>query len=162
MGRHFWVGCGCFFLEGRGRGRGTPGHDCRGVFAGRREFQTSLFMLYIICWAVEVSMLDAFQDIAKSALDLDDLGRHVRCSSFDNPSTCSTHWRQWRGCCTSFRHGLHGAVGMVFYAHAVSVTCYFCYMFSLGPSSGRSGSVRIYRRVIFGKQNWWCAWTPCT
>jgi hypothetical protein len=29
-----------------------------------------------------------------------------------------------------------------------------CYMFSLGPSSGSSDSVRIYRRVIFGKQNW--------
>jgi hypothetical protein len=31
LGHHtgdFWVGCGCFFLGGRGRGRGTPGHDC--------------------------------------------------------------------------------------------------------------------------------------
>eukprot|EP00001_Collodictyon_triciliatum_P181185 32333_2 len=27
---------------------------------------------------------------------------------------------------------------MVFYAHVVYVTCYFCYMFSLGPSSGSS------------------------
>ena len=44
---------------------------------------------------------------------------------------------------------------MVFDAHAVYVTCYFCYMFrSVGPSSGSSDSVRIYRRVIFGKQNW--------
>ncbi len=64
----------------------------------------------------------------KSALDHDTLGRHVHCSSFDNPSTCSTHWRQWRGYCTSFRHELHGAVGMVFYTHAVYVTCYFCYV----------------------------------
>jgi hypothetical protein len=46
-----------------------------------------------------------------------------------------------------------GSVGMVSYTHVVYVTCYFCYVFSLGPSSGRSGSVRIYRRVIFGKQN---------
>jgi hypothetical protein len=45
-----------FFLGGRGRGRGTPGHDCRGVFAGQREFQTALFMLYIIYWSVEVSL----------------------------------------------------------------------------------------------------------
>jgi hypothetical protein len=45
-----------FFLGGRGRGRGTPGHNCRGVFTGRREFQTTLFMLYIIYYcAVEVS-----------------------------------------------------------------------------------------------------------
>ncbi len=32
-----------------------------------------------------------------------------------------------------------------------------CYMFSLGSSSGSSDSVRIYRRVIFGKKNWRCA-----
>jgi hypothetical protein len=37
------------------------------------------------------------------------------------------------------------------YAHSVYVTCYFCYMFSLGSSSGSSDSVRMYRRVIFGK-----------
>ncbi len=41
-----------------------------------------------------------------------------------------------------------------FYAHVVYVICYFCYIFSSGSSSGSSGSVRIYRRVIFGKQNW--------
>jgi hypothetical protein len=29
----------------------------------------------------------------------------------------------------------------------VFVTCYFCYMFSLGPSSGSTGSIRIYRSV---------------
>ena len=34
---------------------------------------------------------------------------------------------------------------MVSYVHSVFVTCYFCYMFSLGPSSGSTGSVRIYR-----------------
>ena len=55
-GRRFWVERGCFFWGGRGRGRGTPGHDCRDVFAGRREFQTSLFMLYIIYFAVGVSL----------------------------------------------------------------------------------------------------------
>ena len=49
-GEAFWGGLLIFFLGGRGTGRGTPGHDCRGVFAGRREFQTALgFMLYIIC-----------------------------------------------------------------------------------------------------------------
>jgi hypothetical protein len=40
MGRRCWVGRGCFFLGGG--------------FAGRREFQTSLFMLYIIYCAVGV------------------------------------------------------------------------------------------------------------
>jgi hypothetical protein len=50
-----------------------------------------------------------------------------------------------RGCCTSFRHGLHRPVGMVSYAHTVYVTCYFCYIFTLGPSSASTGSGQIYR-----------------
>jgi hypothetical protein len=71
-----------FFLGVGTGGEGqeeAPGHDCRGAFAGRREFQTTLFMLYIICCGVEVSLLYPFQVIAKSALDLDALDRHVRC-----------------------------------------------------------------------------------
>ncbi len=48
-GETFLGGLWMFFLGGRGRGRGTPGYDCRDVFAGRREFQTTLFMSYIIC-----------------------------------------------------------------------------------------------------------------
>jgi hypothetical protein len=32
--------------------------------------------------------------------------------------------------------GLHGSVGTVSYEHVVYITCYICYMFSLGPSSG--------------------------
>ncbi len=31
-----------------------------------------------------------------------------------------------------------------------------------GPSSGSNGSVRVYRRVIFDKQNWRCARTLCS
>ena len=58
-GETFLGGLLIFFLGGRGRGRGTPGHDCRGVFAGRREFQTALFMLYIIYCTVEVSLQHA-------------------------------------------------------------------------------------------------------
>ncbi len=97
-----------------------------------RAFKQHHFLCYILYeqWRFHYSML---QVIVKSTLDLDVLDR---ASSFDNPSTCSTHWRQWRGWYTLFRHGLHGAVGMVFYAHVVYVTCYFCYMFSLGSSSG--------------------------
>jgi hypothetical protein len=57
----------------------------------------------------------------------------------------------------SFRHGLHGTVGMIFYAHAVYVVicymfiiCYMPVMSSSEPSSGSSGSAWIYGRVIFG------------
>jgi hypothetical protein len=139
----FWVGCGCFFWT-------------------TRVSEQFFFMLYILYWALGFCWIK-FQSITKSALDLDALGGHVRCSSVDNSTTSSTRRGQlWRGCCTSFHHWLQGAVGMVSYAHVVYVTCYFCYMFSLGSSSGSSDRVRIYRRVIFGKQNWWCARTPCT
>ncbi len=60
---------------------------------------------------------------------LDALDRHVFCWSFDNLTTSFTHCRQWRDCYTSFRHLLHGALGMVSYSHTVYVTMYFCYMF---------------------------------
>jgi hypothetical protein len=39
---------------------------------------------------------------------------------------------------------------------------YACYMSSSEPSSGSSGSVWIYRRTIFGMQNWLCARMSCT
>jgi hypothetical protein len=39
---------------------------------------------------------------------------------------------------------------------------YACYMSSSEPSSGSSGSVWIYRRSIFGKQNWLYARMTCT
>jgi hypothetical protein len=57
-----------FFWGGRGRGRGTPGHDCRDVFAGRREFQTSLcYVLYILQWRCPCRT--CLQVIAKAVLD---------------------------------------------------------------------------------------------
>ncbi len=95
--------------------------------------------------SVENSLLHTSDHLERCPRTLEALGRHARCSGFDTLTTSSTHWRQWRGCCTSFRHGLHGPVGMVSYAHAVYVICYFCYIFSLGPSSASTGSVQIYR-----------------
>ncbi len=55
-GETFLGGLLIFFLGGRGRGRGTPGNDYRGVFAGQHKFQTVLFILYIIYSTVEVSL----------------------------------------------------------------------------------------------------------
>jgi hypothetical protein len=46
---------------------------------------------------------------------LDVLVRHVRCSSFDNSTTSSIHWRQWRSYCTSFRQGLPGNIEVSVY-----------------------------------------------
>jgi hypothetical protein len=42
-------------------------------------------------------------------------------------------------------------IHMWFMLHVIFV---ICLVTSLGSFSGSSGSVRIYRRVIFGKQNW--------
>jgi hypothetical protein len=68
----------------------------------------------------------------------------------------------------SFRHGLHGALGMIFLCTCGLCCCmlyvyymlYVCYMSSSETSSGSSGSVWLYRRVIFGQQNLLCARTP--
>jgi hypothetical protein len=92
MGRRFWVGCGWFFLGGRGRGRGNSrARTAESFFAGRRESPNSLFYLYILYIEQWEFRCIKFQSIAKSALDLDALGRHVRCSSVDNSTTSSTH-----------------------------------------------------------------------
>ena len=52
--------------------------------------------------------------------------------------------------------------GLCCYMLYVYYMLYACYMSSSEPSSGSSGSVWIYRRAIFGKQNWLCARMPCT
>jgi hypothetical protein len=74
------------------------------------------------------------------------------------------------GLLSSFRHGLHGAVVIIFlctcglccYMLYVYYMLYDCYMSSSEPSSGSSVSVWLYRRAIFGQQNWLFARTPCT
>jgi hypothetical protein len=123
----FWVCCGWFFswVDGGGEEE-TPGHVLVSHFFRRttRVSEQPFFLCYILYIEQWEFRYIKFQTIAKSALDLD---------------------AQWRGWCTSFLHGLHGVVGMVSYTHVVYVTCYFCYMFSLGPSSGSTGSVQIYR-----------------
>jgi hypothetical protein len=47
--------------------------------------------------------------------------------------------------------------GLCCYMLHVYYMLYACYMPSSESSSGRSGSVWIYIRAIFGKQNWLCA-----
>jgi hypothetical protein len=86
-GETFLGGLLIFFLGGRGRGRGTPGHDCRGVFAGQHEFQTALFMLYTIYCAVEVSLQhvsDNRERWSRSSMPWADT---CAVSVLDNPST---------------------------------------------------------------------------
>ena len=90
MGSRFWVGCGFFFLGGRGGGRGSARSSTSETFShDDSRFQTDPFF------------------------------------------------------CVIYYILISGG----FAAGTVYVTCYFCYLFSLGSSSGSTGSVRIYRSV---------------
>ena len=94
MGRRFWVGCGWFFYWGGGGGEEeTPGHGLLSRFFRRttRVSEQPFFLCYILYIEQWEFRCIKFQSIAKSALDLDALGRHVRCSSVDNSTTSSTH-----------------------------------------------------------------------
>ncbi len=90
-------------------------------------------------------------------------------SAFDNPSTCS-HSDDSGGADAfvpprtprSSGYDFLYTCGLCCYMSYVYYMLYVCYMSSSEPSSGNSDSVWIYRRVIFGKQNWLCTRTPCT
>jgi hypothetical protein len=59
MGRRFWVGRGCFFLGGRGRGNGTPGSVLLRRFHRTTRVQTVLsvcYILYVEQWGFRCSM----------------------------------------------------------------------------------------------------------
>ncbi len=62
MGRRFWVGRGCFFLGGRGRGRGSVRASTAESFSQNdTRFQTApFFILYIIYRTVEVLLLHPY------------------------------------------------------------------------------------------------------
>jgi hypothetical protein len=135
MGRHFWVGCGCFSW-GVGRGEEEfQGACCCEVFAGRSGSKHPCLcdILYVEQWRFRCSMSSGhhergFLDPRTPWADTCDV------SDSDNPSTCSHSYYM----------------------------LYACYMSSSEPSSGSSGSVWIHSRVICGKQKWLCARTPCT
>ena len=84
-GRRFWVGRGCFFLGGAGEGkrnsRARNAETMRRCFAGRCEFQTACFMLYIIYCAVEVSLQHAKGHREGGPRSSIALGRHGCCST---------------------------------------------------------------------------------
>ncbi len=147
MGR-FWI----FFLGGAGEGRRRRQDTFSIVcfFVGRHEFPNSPF--YVIHYIFSNGgFTPASSDHREGAPGPRRPGQTRALFKFRQPDDFFHTLKTLNGLRSSFHHGLHGAVGMVFYAHMVYVTCYFCYMFSLGPSSGTSDSVRIYRRVIFGK-----------
>ena len=112
MGRRFWVGRGCFFLEGRGVKRKHQVSQ-QGRSLDDAHFQTAPFcsILYVEQWGFRCSMSSGHREGGpRSSIALD--------------STCLFRLRQpvdlvhvlktVKGLCSSFRHGLHGAVSMMF------------------------------------------------
>ena len=106
-----------FFLGGTGEGKRTrQGKYCRFVFAGDTWVETDpFFMLYI------------------------------RCSSWDSSTTLFHTLKTVKGMLHLFPSRTPRNSGYGVLCTCVYVTCYFCYMFSFGPSSGSTRSVRMYR-----------------
>jgi hypothetical protein len=79
-----------FFFGGAGEGnsRARNTETMRRCFAGRCEFQTApVCMLYIICWAVEVSLQHVFRTSRRGSSILDCPGQTRLLFDFDSPST---------------------------------------------------------------------------
>jgi hypothetical protein len=100
----FWVGRGCFFLGGRGRGRGSVRAGLLSRF--RRTTHTFkqphflCYILYIEQWRYSWCM---FQTIEKSVLDLDALGRHVSAQASTTRRPVPHTEEKWEKNCTSWR-----------------------------------------------------------
>ncbi len=88
MGRRFWVGRGCFSWGGGG-GRESSRSWSAGSVAGR--FKQTHFVIYYMLNSGGFSA-GCLQVISKGVLDPRlPWTVHLCGSSFDNPSTCSTH-----------------------------------------------------------------------
>ena len=114
MRRRFRVGCGCFFLGGRGRGRGVPGRVLLRSFrrTAGSEQPLCMFILYVEQWRFRCSMSSGhrergFFDPRTPWADACDV------SGFNNSSTCS-HLSTVEGLLLLVPPGLHGVVGMMF------------------------------------------------
>jgi hypothetical protein len=160
-----------FFLGGRGRGRGAPGCVLlRGFMQDERAPNSPVCVIYYMLSSGGFAAT-CLQSIAKGGFSI--LGHPGQTRVMFQASTARRPVHTLtttEGLLPSFRHGLHGAVGMIFlciyglccYMLYVYYMLYACYMSSSEPSSGSSGSVWLYRRAIFGQKNWMCARTPCT
>ncbi len=148
-----------FFLGGRGRGRGAPGCVLlRGFSQDKWAPNRSVCVIYYMLNSGGFTAT-CLQAIAKGGSSI--LGHPGQTRAMFQVSTARRPVHTLttaEGLIPSFRHGLHGAVGMIFYAHAVyvvicymSIICYMPVMSSSEPSSGSSGSVWLYRRTIFSK-----------
>ena len=85
-GEAFWMGCG-FFSWGGGGGEEELQGTTAETFSQTTRVPNSPVYVYIIYCAVEVSLQPCERPSRTVTPILDALGRHVRCSGFDNPST---------------------------------------------------------------------------
>ena len=88
MGRRFWVGRGCFFLGGAGEGKRNSRARAVETFSqdDASSKQPWVYVIYYILSSGGFAAACARQSRTVTPI-LDTLDRHVRCSSFDNPST---------------------------------------------------------------------------
>ncbi len=73
----------------------------------------------------------------------------------DAPRSVTDYTEQWGWCFIHIRSMLLHVICLLYVICLFYVVIWYMSVICLvlGPSSGSSGSVRIYRRVIFGKQN---------
>ena len=143
MGR-LWM---FFFWAGRGGEEKAPGHVSRVGFRWTtRAIEQPHFFDVIYYILSSGNFADACFRPSRTVPPNPRVPGQTRALfGFRHPDDLFHTLKTVKVCCTSSHHGLHGPVGMVSCAHAVYVIYYFCYIFSLGPSSGRTGSVQIYR-----------------
>jgi hypothetical protein len=80
-----------FFLGGRGRGRGTPGHDCRGVFADDTSSKQSCYICYILYIAQWKFRCRCVRQARTVVPILDDLGQTRALFGFRQPVDLVPH-----------------------------------------------------------------------
>jgi hypothetical protein len=122
-----------FFLGGRGRGRGDPGCVLLTSFRRTSGLQTALFCVLYYMLSSGGFTAACLQAITKGGSSILERPGQTRAMSRASTTGRPVHTLTTvEGLRPSFRHGLHRAVGMIFYAHAVYVAiCYMsiiCYM----------------------------------
>jgi hypothetical protein len=132
MGRHFWVGCGCFsWRDGEGK-RSSRVRVAEKFSQDERAPNSPVSVLYYMLSSGGFAAA-CLQTIAKGGSSI--LGRPGQTCATSRTSTTRRPVHTLttvEGLRPLFLHGLHGEVGMIFYAHAVYVViCYMsiiCYM----------------------------------
>ena len=141
MGRHFRVGCGSFSWGGGAGEEDSPGQLLQSRVRRRRAGSNGPIVycfLYIPQWKFRCCML---QPSRKVPSILEPWAAHVRCSSFDNPSTW-TRIEDGEGAVILVPPRTPRRSGYVVYADAVYVV--ICYM----------SSTCICLLFVVIKQNW--------